>query len=46
MIRSAVGFLEERSETAQLLQLRALADELENHLRAELDFEEEATTRS
>ena len=43
VIRSAVGFLEDRSETAQLLQLRALADELENHLRAELDFEEEAS---
>ena len=43
VIRSAVGFLEDRSETAQLLQLRALADELEAHLRAELDFEEEAS---
>ena len=29
VIRSTVGFLEERSETAQLLQLRALAEELE-----------------
>ena len=30
------------SETAQLLQLEELADELEVHLRAELDFVEEA----
>ena len=29
-------------ETAQLLQLEALADELETHLRGELDFVEEA----
>ena len=43
LVRSAVGFLEKRSETAQLLQLRALADELEVHLRAELDFVEEAS---
>jgi ubiquinone biosynthesis protein len=43
VIRSAVDFLENRSETAQLLQLRALADELEAHLRAELDLEEEAS---
>jgi ubiquinone biosynthesis protein len=42
LVRSAVGFLEKRSETAQLLQLRALADELEVHLRAELNFVEEA----
>ena len=42
LVRSAVEFLEKRSETAQLLQLRALADELEVHLRAELDFVEEA----
>jgi predicted unusual protein kinase regulating ubiquinone biosynthesis (AarF/ABC1/UbiB family) len=43
VIRSAVGFLEEHFETAQLLQLRALADELEVHLRGELDFVEEAS---
>jgi ubiquinone biosynthesis protein len=42
LVRSAVGFLEKRSETAQLLQLRALAEELEVHLLAELDFVEEA----
>ena len=43
VIRSTVSFLEEHSETAQLLQLRALADELDSHLRAELDFVEEAS---
>jgi ubiquinone biosynthesis protein len=43
LVRSGVDFLENRSETAQLLQLRALADELEVHLRAELDFVEEAS---
>jgi ubiquinone biosynthesis protein len=43
VIRSTVSFLEEYSETAQLLQLRALADELDSHLRAELDFVEEAS---
>jgi ubiquinone biosynthesis protein len=43
VVRSAVEFLEKRSETAQLLQLRALADELEVHLRDELDFVEEAS---
>src|ERR671931_904418 len=43
VIRSAVDFLEEHFETAQLLQLRALADELEVHLRGELDFAEEAS---
>jgi ubiquinone biosynthesis protein len=42
LVASAVEFLEKHFETAQLLQLRALADELEVHLRAELDFVEEA----
>jgi ubiquinone biosynthesis protein len=42
LLRSTVRLLERRSETAQLLQLEALADELETHLRAELDFVEEA----
>src|SRR5690349_14538335 len=42
LLRSTVGFLHERSETAQLLQLEALADELETHLLGELDFVEEA----
>jgi ubiquinone biosynthesis protein len=42
LLRSAVSVLERRSETARMLQLGALADELETHLRAELDFVEEA----
>ena len=42
VLRSTVRFAERRSETAQLLQLNALADELEVHLRAELDLAEEA----
>src|SRR5439155_18998856 len=42
LLRWTAGLLEARSERAQLLQARALADELEVHLRAELDFVEEA----
>jgi ubiquinone biosynthesis protein len=42
LMRSTAETLEARSERAQLLQARALADELEVHLRAELDFVEEA----
>src|SRR5881394_2772044 len=42
LMRSTAELLEKRSERAQLLQARALADELEVHLRAELDFVEEA----
>jgi predicted unusual protein kinase regulating ubiquinone biosynthesis (AarF/ABC1/UbiB family) len=42
VLGSTVNFLEEHSETAQLLQLRALAEELEVHLRSELDLVEEA----
>lgn len=42
VMRSTVRFLQRHSETAQLLQLEALADELEVHLRAELDLNEEA----
>jgi predicted unusual protein kinase regulating ubiquinone biosynthesis (AarF/ABC1/UbiB family) len=42
LLRSTAQLLERRSERAQLLQARALADELEVHLRAELDFVEEA----
>ena len=34
VLRSTAGFLERHSETAQLLQVEALADELEVHLRA------------
>jgi ubiquinone biosynthesis protein len=42
LMRSTAELLESRSERAQLLQARALADELEVHLLAELDFVEEA----
>ena len=42
LMRSTAEVLESRSERAQLLQARALADELEVHLRAELNFVEEA----
>ena len=43
LIRSTAGMAEGRSETARLLQLAALADELESHLLGELDFTEEAS---
>src|SRR2546423_3764365 len=42
VLRSTAGMLERRSEAAQLIQIAALTDELEVHLRAELDFREEA----
>jgi predicted unusual protein kinase regulating ubiquinone biosynthesis (AarF/ABC1/UbiB family) len=42
LLRSLTSFAEGRSQTARLLQLSALADELEAHLTAELDFVEEA----
>jgi ubiquinone biosynthesis protein len=42
LLRSAADFLDRRSERAQILQLSALAEEVEVHLRAELDFTEEA----
>jgi ubiquinone biosynthesis protein len=42
VLRSTARVAAGRSETAELLQLEALADELEVHLRAELDFVEEA----
>jgi predicted unusual protein kinase regulating ubiquinone biosynthesis (AarF/ABC1/UbiB family) len=42
LLRRTARIAERRSGTARLLQLRALTDELEQHLRAELDFEEEA----
>src|SRR5205814_1080432 len=38
LLRSTARLLSGHSETAQLLQLEALADELAVHLRAELDF--------
>jgi ubiquinone biosynthesis protein len=43
LIRSTARLLEGRSMTAQILQLEALADELETYLRAERNFEEEAS---
>ena len=42
VIRSTARLLEGRSKTAQLLQLEPLADELEAHLRDELDLTQEA----
>jgi predicted unusual protein kinase regulating ubiquinone biosynthesis (AarF/ABC1/UbiB family) len=42
LLRSLTSLAEGRSETARLLQLGALAEELETHLAAELDFVEEA----
>ncbi len=42
LLRSTADIFEKRSERAQLLQARALADELEVHLRGELNFIEEA----
>ena len=42
LLRRTARIAERRSSTARLLQLEALADELEQHLRAELDFCEEA----
>jgi ubiquinone biosynthesis protein len=42
LLRSAAALLERRSETARAVQARALAEELEVHLRGELDLEEEA----
>ena len=42
LLRSLTSFAEGRSEKARLLQLAALADELETHLLSELDFVEEA----
>ncbi|MGZ8782846.1 MAG: ABC1 kinase family protein, partial [Gaiellaceae bacterium] len=42
LLRSLTSFAEGKSHTARLLQLSALADELEAHLTAELNFVEEA----
>jgi ubiquinone biosynthesis protein len=41
VLRSTARLLEGHSEAAQLLQVEALTDELEVHLREELDFVEE-----
>jgi ubiquinone biosynthesis protein len=42
LLRSTARLAEKSSEAARLLQLEPLADEVETHLRAELDFREEA----
>src|SRR5688500_8458182 len=42
LLCSLTSFAEGRSNTARLLQLKPLAEELEAHLRDELDFVEEA----
>ncbi|MDX6486478.1 MAG: hypothetical protein QOF43_1631 [Gaiellaceae bacterium] len=42
VLRSTASLIQGRSETARLLQVEALADELEVHLRQELNFVEEA----
>ena len=42
VLRTTASLAEGRSETARLLQLSALADELESHLQGELNFVEEA----
>jgi predicted unusual protein kinase regulating ubiquinone biosynthesis (AarF/ABC1/UbiB family) len=42
LLRKTAALAEKHSGTAQLLQLNALADELEQHLRGELNFREEA----
>jgi ubiquinone biosynthesis protein len=42
LLRSTADFLERRSDRAKLLQVSALAEEVEQHLLAELDFTEEA----
>ena len=42
LLRSTAALLERRSETARAVQARALAEELEVHLRGELNLMEEA----
>jgi ubiquinone biosynthesis protein len=42
LLRKTAAIAEKRSDTARLLQLNALTEELEQHLLAELDFLEEA----
>jgi predicted unusual protein kinase regulating ubiquinone biosynthesis (AarF/ABC1/UbiB family) len=43
LLRRVAARAERHSETARLLQLQVLADELETHLSGELDFREEAS---
>jgi len=42
LLRKTASVAEKHSDTAQLLQLNALTDDLEQHLNDELDFKEEA----
>ena len=42
LLRRTASIAESHSDTARLLQLNALADELDQHLLGELDFREEA----
>jgi predicted unusual protein kinase regulating ubiquinone biosynthesis (AarF/ABC1/UbiB family) len=42
LVHSLTSFAEGRSQTARLLQLAALADDLDSHLSTELNFVEEA----
>jgi predicted unusual protein kinase regulating ubiquinone biosynthesis (AarF/ABC1/UbiB family) len=42
LLRKTAAVAESHSDTARLLQLNALSDELEQHLLGELDFREEA----
>ncbi len=42
LLRKSASVAEKHSDTAQLLQLNALTDDLEQHLNGELDFKEEA----
>jgi len=43
LLRTTAAMAEKRSASARLLQLGPLADEVETNLRAELDFQEEAS---
>ena len=43
LLRATAAMVEKRSESARLLQLGPLADEVETNLRAELDFRQEAS---
>jgi ubiquinone biosynthesis protein len=42
LLRATARLLDRHSEATQLVQVEALAEELEVHLRSELNFEEEA----
>jgi ubiquinone biosynthesis protein len=44
LLRRTAAFTEEHSETARLIQMHALAEDLEAHLQSELDFVDEANS--